>query len=306
MIQQGFRREEPASDGPGVTGAASAAGRGPLAPADVRRGYAVITVAIALIVGVNIVTLLHDRVGPGGLAAWEPVVWELTSGLMLVACAAIPLAALRRAPFGAVPWPRLAVVHLAASLAFSVLHVAGMVALRTLAYAAMGGRYAFGRVPAEFIYEYGKDLTVYGLIVTVFWVSGRLSGAGRDAGGAPGEGEPAATAERLDLRDGSRLISVPYDEVICARADGNYVEFTLADGRQPLVRTTLAATERQLGARGFVRTHRSWLVNLAHVRESLPTGSGDFLLRLSQGVEAPLSRRYGPAVEKIRRRGGQA
>jgi len=80
------------------------------------------------------------------------------------------------------------------------------------------------------------------------------------------------------------------------------VAITLADGRTPLMRATLTGLEQQLAAGGFVRTHRSWLVNLRHVRESEPTGSGDFVLRMADSGEVPLSRRYSEAVRLIRKR----
>ncbi len=68
------------------------------------------------------------------------------------------------------------------------------------------------------------------------------------------------------------------------------------------MRSTLAATEAELGPHGFVRTHRSWLVNVARVRELEAVGSGDFVLRLEGGAEAPLSRRFRAAMERLRER----
>ena len=78
------------------------------------------------------------------------------------------------------------------------------------------------------------------------------------------------------------------------------MEFSLVDGRQPLMRTTLARVENDLAGGGFVRTHRSWLVNSRHVAEIAAAGSGDHDLRLSNGAEVPLSRRYPQALALLR------
>jgi DNA-binding LytR/AlgR family response regulator len=50
---------------------------------------------------------------------------------------------------------------------------------------------------------------------------------------------------------------------------------------------------------GFVRTHRSWLVNPARVTGLRPEGSGDYAVELG-AVEAPLSRRFPQALAALR------
>ena len=150
-------------------------------------------------------------------------------------------------------------------------------------------------------------MAAYALIAGIGWVALRLDRTG-GAQAAGVSGPPAAAAgEMLEIRDGSRLVVAPMGDVLYARAEGNYVSVTLADGRTPLMRATLTGLEQRLtAAGGFVRTHRSWLVSLRHVRESEPTGSGDFVLRMADGGEVPLSRRYGEAVRLIRKRSGGA
>jgi DNA-binding LytR/AlgR family response regulator len=93
-------------------------------------------------------------------------------------------------------------------------------------------------------------------------------------------------------------------EILAARGAGNYVEFALEDGRRPLMRAALSAVETQLAPHGFVRTHRSWLVNAARVRALTAAGSGDFRLDLGGGLTAPLSRRYPAALSRLRGDGG--
>jgi DNA-binding LytR/AlgR family response regulator len=114
---------------------------------------------------------------------------------------------------------------------------------------------------------------------------------------------PAAAAEPVVIDEGQRLLRVAPAEILGARSAGNYVEFLLADGRRPLMRTTLSGVDETLAPRGFVRTHRSWLVNPAHVAQIEAEGSGDFGLTLGDGTHVPLSRRYRQAMESLRGRG---
>ncbi|HKQ11106.1 MAG TPA: LytTR family DNA-binding domain-containing protein, partial [Rhizomicrobium sp.] len=57
--------------------------------------------------------------------------------------------------------------------------------------------------------------------------------------------------------------------------------------------------ESDLEGRGFVRTHRSWLVNSARVTALKPEGSGDYEISLGD-LDVPLSRRFKTALTKLR------
>lgn len=109
----------------------------------------------------------------------------------------------------------------------------------------------------------------------------------------------AQTPASLDIRDGARLVRALVAEILAVRSAGNYAEFLLADGRRPLMRTSLAEPEARLAPLGFVRTHRSWLVNAASVTGVKPEGSGDYAVELGE-VEAPLSRRFREALAILR------
>jgi DNA-binding LytR/AlgR family response regulator len=103
----------------------------------------------------------------------------------------------------------------------------------------------------------------------------------------------------FDIRDGARLTRVKLEDILAVTSAGNYVEFVLADGRRLLMRVPLRSLEQELGGRGFVRTHRSWLVNGGKVTGLKPDGSGDYTVEL--GAQAvPLSRRFPEALAKLR------
>jgi DNA-binding LytR/AlgR family response regulator len=50
---------------------------------------------------------------------------------------------------------------------------------------------------------------------------------------------------------------------------------------------------------GFVRVHRSWLVNAMQMTGLKPQGSGDYAVELG-ALTVPLSRRFPEALAKLR------
>jgi len=92
----------------------------------------------------------------------------------------------------------------------------------------------------------------------------------------------------------------PVRQILAVRAAGNYVEFLLDDGRRPLMRAALAGVEEKLSSFGFVRTHRSWIVNPARVTRLQAAGSGDYRLELGPDAEASLSRRFREALQRLK------
>jgi DNA-binding LytR/AlgR family response regulator len=261
-----------------------------------RRAWLGIVVLLVCIDGVNVASVLQDHARVGRpLELWEPLVWEYTSGFCAAVLAPMVFTAIRFAPPERGAWPRFVLVHALASLAYSVLHVGGMFALRAAIYWAMGHRYDDGL--ASFPYEYRKDLVSYAIMAAAFWLALRLL--------QPRAAQPAPAGGRVtfDIRDGTRLIRVPVADIVSVASAGNYVEFALADGRKPLMRATLSSLEAQLAPHGLVRTHRSWLVNAGRVAGLEAEGSGDFTVELEGGLKAPLSRRFPSALDRLRTAG---
>ncbi len=267
-------------------------------PGDQRPGYwpetrreavilvLMVTGVIGLFAIVGALTSLSDR---PGLEPWKAWTWALTSAATAVPGAILCLFAVRYASPVEWGWPRALGLHAGAALAYTLLHVAGFVALRKVVYAAMGDSYGTGPLLDEFPYELRKDLLTYAANVTVFWLAGERQRQVRTV-------EPRAT---FDIRDGSRLVRVAIEDIVAVSSAGNYVEFWLADGRRPLMRATLATVEVELERFGFVRAHRSWLVNEGRVTGLRPDGSGDWTVQLGL-IEAPLSRRFPGALERLR------
>lgn len=246
-------------------------------------------------VAVTVVNSLSEQVDNPHADLWEPWVWEGSSGVMVLLLMAIPWMAIALAPPPGSDagrqssWLRFGVVHLGGLLLYSVLHVGGFMLLRHAVYGLLGETYEYDVIGPRFIYELRKDILSYASFAAVFWLTTRLRRSR----------ETVIRPVSFDIRDGSRIIRASVADIIAVSSAGNYVEFWLADGRRPLMRATLAAIEVELEPYGFVRAHRSWLVNGARVTGLEPDGSGDWTVELGE-VRVPLSRRYPQALERLK------
>lgn len=244
---------------------------------------AVAMVGIAIAV-VDAFSVAQDRGRAGErVALWEPLVWESSSVLVLVVLTPAIQALARRALPLSAPLARVLIAHSLGAVVFSLVHVAAMGALRWLVYAAVGGYYAPLSPLGDFLYEFRKDLLVYGAIVGIYAMWLRLNAS------PPALDE--SDREAIEVRDGARRHFVPLAEVAWIEAAGNYVE--LHRGPTPILhRAPLSQMERRLQGAGFVRIHRSRLVRRAAIAQVESKPSGDYVVRLADGRELAGSRRY--------------
>lgn len=279
-----------------------------------RGQMAFLAVMLAAIAISNVFTTIADRARYGvHLAAWAPLTWEFSS----VVCLWLLIPAigwwLEQFPLVHGGWLRNLPAHLLATLPFSLLHVAGMVGLRDLVYRLMGGTYAFGAWWPNWVYEYRKDFVAYWLLLVCI-IAFRLYGLWADAreSAAPAEepavGEAAASEspagdmplERLVVRKLNREYIIAVADVDRVEADGNYV-MVHAQGNAYPRRESLAALEKKLDGRRFVRVHRGHLINVDRIREIQPWDHGDYRIVLRDGTCVNLSRRYRGRLQQLLR-----
>ena len=127
--------------------------------------------ALAVIL-VNITSSVMEDMARGVSGYWaEPLVLELSSYVLILALAPLVGRAIAIAPPRADELVQTIGVHLGFSVLFSLGHVLGMVAIRTLVFWAAGYRYGFfeGGIFLPLLYEWRKDLLAYAAIAGVYW-----------------------------------------------------------------------------------------------------------------------------------------
>jgi DNA-binding LytR/AlgR family response regulator len=262
--------------------------------------YAAIA-AVALGIGiVNALSAAQDAAWRGG--AYDlgtGLLWEMSSVVTIILVAPILFVAVRRMRHVS-GWPLRVGLAMAAIIAFSGLHIAGMVALRKLAMLLVGGSYDFHFSVPTLTYEFRKDVVTCALIGGALWLIDRRREAVQSRSLATTTTATLPSAPHtVWLRDGSTRIRIEPRDVLWISSAGNYVEYRLADGVTHLVRGTLAAEEARWTHFNIVRVHRTRLINLAHVSELKAGSSGDFELTLDTGQTISGSRRYRGAVASI-------
>ena len=250
-----------------------------------------------------IVLMEIDRVHLN-FAAWEPVVWEWSSNLVLLALIPAVIAFERRLPLQFGTWRQNLRWHLMATIPYCLVHVLAMVALRKLIYVSQGSDYGFGNWPRELFYEYLKDTRAYAgvLIIVAFYrllllrVQGEASLLDVPDAGPPVE--PVERPERFLVRKLGKEFLLPAAEIEWLQAWGNYVNLRVRSRDYPL-RATMAAIESRLDPSRFVRVHRSYIVNLDCVVEIEPMDSGDARAKMRDGGTVPVSRRYRDNLRRV-------
>ncbi len=118
--------------------------------------------------GVNQIVNLRGR---SDIEPWKPLVWELSSVIVIFAVVPLIVRFERSFRLDARPRWRIIAAHAGAALVFSAWHVAAIIVLRKLAYALAGQAYDFGDVPIRFFYEFQKDLISYVVILGVIFAN---------------------------------------------------------------------------------------------------------------------------------------
>jgi two-component system LytT family response regulator len=102
---------------------------------------------------------------------------------------------------------------------------------------------------------------------------------------------------RILVRSSARIIFLPVDELDWAEAADNYVRLHAGKDAH-LIRETLQAFAGRLDPATFLRIHRSTLVNVNRIRELRPLFHGDYAVRLKDGTELTLSRRFRASLSE--------
>ena len=98
-------------------------------------------------------------------------------------------------------------------------------------------------------------------------------------------------APRIAFKAKGRILFLDLAEIVAVQAEGNYVSVR----HQPnpyLLHESLSSMAEKLKPYGFIRIHRSVVVNISAVEEVQPLRTGEYRLRVRGGKEYLVTRTY--------------
>jgi signal transduction histidine kinase len=124
--------------------------------------YVAAVLAMGAYLGLN--QLIGLRSSGSTLAGWKPLLWELSSAVIVIAMLPLVARLERRFPVDGQPRGRIVLAHVVGAIAFSAAHTGFIIATRKLVYALAGESYNFNLTIGP-LYELQKDVIVYAAIL---------------------------------------------------------------------------------------------------------------------------------------------
>ena len=103
--------------------------------------------------------------------------------------------------------------------------------------------------------------------------------------------------ESFTIRDKGREHKVNVSDILYLQAEGNYLRLELKD-RHLLHRMTMNAVESELDPARFLRIHRSYIVNRAHVRNARYSGNNEFIFSMANNERIVSGRSYKDQIDR--------
>jgi DNA-binding LytR/AlgR family response regulator len=107
-----------------------------------------------------------------------------------------------------------------------------------------------------------------------------------------------AKLSRIAIKAKGRILFIDPAEIVTLEAQGNYILLRRKTGSD-LLRESMSRVTEKLRPYGFVRIHRSVTVNGAFVEEIQTLPSGDYVLRITGGMEFTVSRKFRRNLQAI-------
>jgi DNA-binding LytR/AlgR family response regulator len=92
------------------------------------------------------------------------------------------------------------------------------------------------------------------------------------------------------------LKKVLIQNVVLMKGDINYTTFYFEHGKEKVVAHTIKFFENYLESHGFLRVHRSYMINPNHVKEYNPE---EYQLTMTNGKKAIISRRRKSVLKHL-------
>ena len=104
----------------------------------------------------------------------------------------------------------------------------------------------------------------------------------------------------MAIKVGGRILFINLCDVVSVQAKGKCVWFQ-GNGSSYLLRESISAVTKALETHGFIRIHRSTIVNINEICEILPLLGGDYSVVLRDKTRLTLSRRYRLSFDEFLR-----
>ena len=98
-------------------------------------------------------------------------------------------------------------------------------------------------------------------------------------------------APRIAFKAKGRILFLDLAEIVAVQAEGNYVSLRHRANAY-LLRESLSSMAAKLKPYGFIRIHRSVVVNISAVEEIQPLPTGEYRLRVKGGKDYSVTRSY--------------
>ncbi len=103
---------------------------------------------------------------------------------------------------------------------------------------------------------------------------------------------------RVAIKVKGRILFINPGDVVAVLAEGNYV-LLQQESISYLLRESISVVAEKLEPFGFIRIHRSVLVNTAFVEEIKPYPTGEYGLRVKGGKEYTVTRTYKENLKSL-------
>jgi two-component system LytT family response regulator len=103
---------------------------------------------------------------------------------------------------------------------------------------------------------------------------------------------------RIAIKVKGKILFIHPSDVVAIEAQGNYVMLQRGDCRY-LLHESISVVEKKLESHGFIRIHRSVLVNGSFVEEIVPHSTGEYGLRVKGGKEYTVTRTYKENLKSL-------
>jgi DNA-binding LytR/AlgR family response regulator len=110
--------------------------------------------------------------------------------------------------------------------------------------------------------------------------------------------EQCQPSPRVAIRVKGKILFINLSDVVAVQAEGNNVSLQ-QNGSSYLVHRSISAVAEELEPYGFIRIHRSILVNASFAEEITPYSTGEYGLRVKGGKEYTVTRTYKKNIKSF-------